>query len=152
MTLHTIKIKYIYFCFSLQFDSFTRSLSIDPNSPNFKIVTDGQLPLRQCLHPEACAKELDLPDYYWRFSDLRKEFVRHKAGDLSKALIPINDASKMNNNLPSLPMVPASIGDMLNGKFYLSNNFEIRINYIYCYQYRTVQSLFLIITLTVKIK
>lgn len=105
------------FSISFQFDHFTRSLSIDPNSPSVKFVADGQLPLRQCLHPEACAKDIDLPDYYWRFSDLRKEFVRHKAGDLSKALIPINDASKLNNNLPSLPVIPASIADMLSGKF-----------------------------------
>lgn len=104
---------------SLQFDSYARSLSIDPNSPHFRIVTDGQLPLRQCLHPEACAKDINLPSYYWRFCDLRKEFMRHKAGDLSKALVPVSDATKLNNNnnnLPSLPSVPASIAEMLSGK------------------------------------
>uniref|UniRef100_A0A336MCR4 CSON009650 protein n=1 Tax=Culicoides sonorensis TaxID=179676 RepID=A0A336MCR4_CULSO len=85
-----------------EFDSYTRSLSIDPNSSNFRLVTDGQLPLRQCLHPEACAKEIDLPSYYWRFCDLRKEYVRFKSGDLSKALVPASDASKLNN-MPSLP-------------------------------------------------
>ncbi|GFG34298.1 hypothetical protein Cfor_07093, partial [Coptotermes formosanus] len=34
----------------------------------------GQLPLRQCLHPETCSKNLDLPNYYAYFHDLRKEF------------------------------------------------------------------------------
>jgi hypothetical protein len=37
-------------------------------------VTDGQLPLRQCLHPESCTKGFDLPSYYNAFFDLRKEF------------------------------------------------------------------------------
>ncbi|KDR24242.1 RNA-binding protein fusilli, partial [Zootermopsis nevadensis] len=39
-----------------------------------RFVTDGQLPLRQCLHPETCSKNLDLPGYYSYFHDLRKEF------------------------------------------------------------------------------
>ncbi|XP_052741145.1 RNA-binding protein fusilli isoform X1 [Bicyclus anynana] len=59
-----------------QFDEFVRSLQVDPHSPLFRLVTDGQPPLRQCLHPEACSKELDLPTYYARFHDLRKEYVR----------------------------------------------------------------------------
>lgn len=41
-----------------------------------RLVTDGQLPLRQCLHPEACRKEIDLPSYYTAFHDLRKEVCR----------------------------------------------------------------------------
>ncbi|XP_023947834.2 RNA-binding protein fusilli-like [Bicyclus anynana] len=59
-----------------RFDEFVRSLQVDPHSPLFRLVADGQPPLRQCLHPEACSKELDLPSYYARFHDLRKEFVR----------------------------------------------------------------------------
>lgn len=39
-----------------QFDEFVRSLQVDPHSPLFRLVTDGQPPLRQCLHPEACSK------------------------------------------------------------------------------------------------
>ncbi|XP_063696115.1 RNA-binding protein fusilli isoform X1 [Culicoides brevitarsis] len=95
-----------------EFDSYTRSLSIDPTSSNFRLVTDGQLPLRQCLHPEACAKEIDLPSYYWRFCDLRKEFVSFKSGDLSKALVPAADATKLIN-MPNLPATPNSIAEML---------------------------------------
>ncbi|XP_059608445.1 RNA-binding protein fusilli isoform X2 [Phlebotomus argentipes] len=95
-----------------QFDAYARSLSIDPTSPNFRIVTDGQLALRQSLHPEASAKDIQLPSYYWRFSDLRKEMVRCKSGDLSRALIPITDAKKLVN-MPSLPPLPGSIADML---------------------------------------
>ncbi|XP_063629284.1 RNA-binding protein fusilli isoform X1 [Cydia splendana] len=59
-----------------QFDEFARSLQVDPHSPLFRLVTDGQPPLRQCLHPEACSKELTLPAHYARFHDLRKEFMR----------------------------------------------------------------------------
>lgn len=106
--------------FYFQFDTYTRSLSIDPNSSNFRLVTDGQLPLRQCLHPEACSKEIDLPSYYWKFCDLRKEFVRFKAGDLSKALVPASDASKLNN-MPSLPSTPNSIAEMMSGKLSLNS-------------------------------
>jgi len=40
------------------------------------LITDGQLHLRQCLFPEAQRKGLlPLPDYYYRFHDLRKEFA-----------------------------------------------------------------------------
>lgn len=60
--------------FLLQFDTYVRSLQIDPDSPLFRLVTDGQLPLRQCLHPEACSKNIDLPSYYYLFHDLRKDF------------------------------------------------------------------------------
>ncbi|CAG7819134.1 unnamed protein product [Allacma fusca] len=42
----------------------------------FTLVVDGQLPLRQCLHPEACAKEISLPAYYNSFFDLKKEFAK----------------------------------------------------------------------------
>lgn len=61
-------------CLLLQFDLFVRSLQIDPESPLFRLVTDGQLPLRQCLHPEASSKNIELPSYYFRFHDLRKDF------------------------------------------------------------------------------
>lgn len=50
----------------------------DPYNSGFRIVTDGQLPLRQSLHPEACRKEFDIPSYYSMFHDLRKEVARFK--------------------------------------------------------------------------
>ncbi|KAH1001153.1 hypothetical protein HUJ04_013400 [Dendroctonus ponderosae] len=55
------------------FEGYCASLELDPRSPDFRIVTDGQLPIRQCLHPEAWRKEFELPDYYNVFHDLRKE-------------------------------------------------------------------------------
>ncbi|KAJ6647673.1 Corepressor interacting with RBPJ 1, partial [Pseudolycoriella hygida] len=91
-----------------KFDQYVRSLSIDPDSPSFRLVTDGPLPLRQCLHPEACAKDIELPSYYCRYSDLKKEFVKCKSSttpDLSRALIPVKDVSK----LPNMPMPTVSL-------------------------------------------
>lgn len=58
------------------FDHYVRSLGVDPCSAGFHLITDGQLPLRQCLHPEACTKDLELPPYYCTFHDLRKEVTR----------------------------------------------------------------------------
>ncbi|XP_058828750.1 RNA-binding protein fusilli isoform X1 [Topomyia yanbarensis] len=95
-----------------QFDAYTRSLKIDPHGSGFRLVTDGQLPLRQCLHPEASAKDIQLPAYYWRFSDLRKEYVRCKAGDLARALVPVSDVTKLHT-MPRLPTTPASVAEMM---------------------------------------
>jgi hypothetical protein len=61
----------VIFSFLFQFDSYLRSSQIDQNE--LVLVTDGQLPLRQCLHPSAGFKEIHLPPYYWKFSDLKKE-------------------------------------------------------------------------------
>lgn len=98
-----------------QFDSYIRSLSIDPSSPAVRLVTDGQLPLRQSLHPEACTKDIKLPAYYWRFSDLRKEYVRHRSGDVSQALVALSEAKKLQTLAPTTPL-PASINDMFTGE------------------------------------
>lgn len=112
-TFITWLITFFSLFFLLQFDTYLRSLKIDQN--NICLVTDGQLPLRQCLHPEAGAKEIHLPSYYWKFSDLKKEYVQSKSGDLSRALIPINDVSKLPN-MPALPQAPATLADILIGK------------------------------------
>ncbi|EEC12486.1 hypothetical protein IscW_ISCW009081 [Ixodes scapularis] len=40
----------------------------------FYFVTDGQLTLRQALHPEAVRHGILLPDAFYHFFDLRKEF------------------------------------------------------------------------------
>ena len=64
----------------LQLDEyFGKGLKVDADSKagasqQMVWVTDGQLPLRQCLHPESCTKGFDLPGYYNAFFDLRKEF------------------------------------------------------------------------------
>lgn len=100
--------------FIYQFDQEIRVRNIDPDSPTFRIITDGQLPLRQCLHPEACAKDLELPSYYCKFSDLRKEYVRYKSNGLSRALVPVEDVKNLSN-MPPLPSQPTSIAEMFTG-------------------------------------
>ncbi|XP_067005775.1 RNA-binding protein fusilli isoform X2 [Anabrus simplex] len=58
-----------------QFEQYVRAtFHICPSTHSLRFVTDGQLPLRQCLHPEACSKNIELPSYYSAFHDLRKEF------------------------------------------------------------------------------
>ncbi|XP_016985347.1 RNA-binding protein fusilli isoform X2 [Drosophila rhopaloa] len=108
-----------------EFDAYLRSLSL--HDTEIKLVTDGQLPLRQCLHREASAKDVELPAYYNRFSDLRKEFLRYKSGDLARALVPVKDVKKMLQ-APTLPM-PQSIAEMLgelNTSSVEDNDFFIR--------------------------
>ncbi|KRX97092.1 Epithelial splicing regulatory protein 2 [Trichinella pseudospiralis] len=43
---------------------------------NALFVTYGQTPLRQCLHPEAANKGINLSEPYWQFCDLRKEYCQ----------------------------------------------------------------------------
>lgn len=58
-----------------QFDTWWSSLKCIPPGTVPRFVVDGQAPLRQCLHPEACNKDIELPNYYTLFHDLRKEFM-----------------------------------------------------------------------------
>jgi len=59
------------------------------------LVTDGQLPLRQCLLPETCNKGIDLTPLYTSFFDLRKEFRKC----LSQAPPLINSVQDMINRI-----------------------------------------------------
>ncbi|EFX70109.1 hypothetical protein DAPPUDRAFT_202511, partial [Daphnia pulex] len=73
---------HLYFHVFQQVDSFLQKLSteVEHKPPmgqptNIVIVTDGQLPLRQCLLPETCSKGInDPPAVFGIFYDLRKEF------------------------------------------------------------------------------
>lgn len=64
------------FILFFQFDTYVKSLNIEPQAPMFRIVTDGQLPIRQCLHRESSIKDIELPEYYNVFHDLRKDFSK----------------------------------------------------------------------------
>jgi hypothetical protein len=61
--------------------------------PPVTLVTDGQLPLRQCFHPEACNKSIDVPPYYYSFFDLRKEF--RKAYGTEDVVVDIHAVNDM---------------------------------------------------------
>ncbi|CAG11919.1 unnamed protein product, partial [Tetraodon nigroviridis] len=41
------------------------------------LCTDGQLHIRQVIHPEAASKNILVPDCFYAFTDLRKEFKKH---------------------------------------------------------------------------
>lgn len=75
------------------FEQYARALGIEPASPGFRLVTDGQLPLRQCLHPEAYKKDIELPEYYCTFHDLRKELGRFLGG--GKLEEPLQNVKEM---------------------------------------------------------
>uniref|UniRef100_A0A3Q2XGP1 Epithelial splicing regulatory protein 1 n=1 Tax=Hippocampus comes TaxID=109280 RepID=A0A3Q2XGP1_HIPCM len=46
------------------------------------LCTDGQLHIRQVIHPEAASKSILIPDCFYSFFDLRKEFKTHFPSDL----------------------------------------------------------------------
>ncbi|XP_014675115.1 PREDICTED: epithelial splicing regulatory protein 1-like isoform X2 [Priapulus caudatus] len=68
-----------------QFDQFARTKLHGDAGGSFHFVTDGQLHFRQCLHPEAGNKNVELPPYFYSFFDLRKEFKKfyHQVEDVS---------------------------------------------------------------------
>ncbi|KAH9362421.1 hypothetical protein HPB48_020169 [Haemaphysalis longicornis] len=57
-----------------QFSQWARARLEAEAGGQFYFVTDGQLPLRQALHPEAVRHGVMLPDAFYHFFDLRKEF------------------------------------------------------------------------------
>ena len=59
-------------------DRFDSEVARKSLNHNFVLVTDGQLHLRQCLFPEAQRKNIKLPNYYYKFHDLRKEYMAAK--------------------------------------------------------------------------
>ncbi|KAL6441482.1 hypothetical protein ACFW04_003578 [Cataglyphis niger] len=58
-----------------KFEAWWSSMSGVTFGAKPRFVVDGQAPMRQCLHPETCNKEIKLPEHYNYFYDLRKEFV-----------------------------------------------------------------------------
>ncbi|XP_032375348.1 epithelial splicing regulatory protein 1 isoform X1 [Etheostoma spectabile] len=50
------------------------------------LCTDGQLHIRQVIHPEAASKNILVPDCFYSFFDLRKEFKKHFPASDLKAL------------------------------------------------------------------
>lgn len=59
-----------------ELDQFSKGKLHSESGRSFTIITDGQLHLRQVLHPEACTKGITLPSYFSSFYDLRKEFKK----------------------------------------------------------------------------
>lgn len=64
-----------------EIERWIMSLGVHPDvgGRQFQFVTDGQLHMRTCLHPEAVRKSIPLAPHYYSFFDLRREFrMRYK--------------------------------------------------------------------------
>ncbi|KAM6967859.1 epithelial splicing regulatory protein 1 isoform 2-T2 [Aplochiton taeniatus] len=55
----------------------TNEVNIAGRGTSVCLCTDGQLHIRQVIHPEAAGKNIVVPDCFYTFFDLRKEFREH---------------------------------------------------------------------------
>ncbi|UXI19498.1 hypothetical protein NH340_JMT05441 [Sarcoptes scabiei] len=62
------------------------------------LITDGQEHLRQVIHPESMKKSIELPEYFYKFFDLRKEFQQYSHCNEIKS---IDDMLKFLNTTES---------------------------------------------------
>ncbi|XP_032455398.1 RNA-binding protein fusilli isoform X2 [Nasonia vitripennis] len=80
-----------------QFETWWSSLTCVAAGSTPRFVVDGQAPLRQCLHPQACNKNIDLPSHYSVFHDLRKEFSACYSTNDELSLLSIQDMMQYFN-------------------------------------------------------
>ncbi|XP_041798410.1 epithelial splicing regulatory protein 1 isoform X1 [Chelmon rostratus] len=85
------------------------------------LCTDGQLHIRQVIHPEAASKNILVPDCFYSFFDLRKEFKKHFPASDLKALnvhvmaeflsIPVDETAMWDSSATLDPsaILPAEI-------------------------------------------
>uniref|UniRef100_A0A3P8UGW1 Epithelial splicing regulatory protein 1 n=1 Tax=Cynoglossus semilaevis TaxID=244447 RepID=A0A3P8UGW1_CYNSE len=64
------------------------------------LCTDGQLHIRQVIHPEAASKNILVPDCFYSFTDLRKEFKKH---------FPSSDLKALNVHVMAESTLPATV-------------------------------------------
>ncbi|XP_036929392.1 epithelial splicing regulatory protein 1 isoform X4 [Acanthopagrus latus] len=68
------------------------------------LCTDGQLHIRQVIHPEAASKNILVPECFYSFFDLRKEFKRH---------FPTSDLKALNVHIMAESLsLPADVPNM----------------------------------------
>lgn len=115
--MHLMLTVYILF---FQFDTYVKSLNIEPQTPMFRIVTDGQLPIRQCLHREASIKDIELPEYYNVFHDLRKDFSKFYNAPQDQTFNSITDLvncillNNINNNFQKKNYITVRMRSLLD--------------------------------------
>ncbi|XP_071325258.1 epithelial splicing regulatory protein 1 isoform X3 [Trachinotus anak] len=68
------------------------------------LCTDGQLHIRQVIHPEAASKNILVPDSFYSFFDLRKEFKKHFPTSDLKALNVYNMSESLSIPVDVPPM------------------------------------------------
>uniref|UniRef100_A0AAQ5ZIN4 RRM domain-containing protein n=1 Tax=Amphiprion ocellaris TaxID=80972 RepID=A0AAQ5ZIN4_AMPOC len=103
-------------------DSFHLHLTNEVNSAgagtSVCLCTDGQLHIRQVIHPEAASKNILVPDCFYSFFDLRKEFKKHfTTSDLKdpSAVLPAEAAVQQVQLMASI--VLALLSDPFNHTF-----------------------------------
>lgn len=69
------------------------------NGVQFHLVCDGQQHLRQVLHPECTNKNITLPDYFYKFYDLKKEFRRFLRENMAESSNSTLNSSSNNDLL-----------------------------------------------------
>ena len=85
----------------LQFDRFLSAKGVHPEhgGRSFCLLTDGQAHLRQCVHHECCKKNINLPTYFYKFFDLRKEFRKFYKTEAIANLKAMNECILSQNNI-----------------------------------------------------
>lgn len=59
-----------------ELDNYLTTELVGEDGKTFCLLTDGQLHVRQCIHPQTTNKGIPIPEYFYNFFDLRKEFRR----------------------------------------------------------------------------
>ncbi|XP_037532233.1 epithelial splicing regulatory protein 1 isoform X1 [Nematolebias whitei] len=89
-SLHRADCVYTVTSLDSAFDTFNLQLTNEVNSAgagtSLCLCTDGQLHIRQVIHPEAASKNVLVPDSFYSFFDLRKVFKNHFPTSDLKAL------------------------------------------------------------------
>uniref|UniRef100_A0A8C3RD48 Epithelial splicing regulatory protein 1 n=2 Tax=Cyanoderma ruficeps TaxID=181631 RepID=A0A8C3RD48_9PASS len=99
---------------------FNQSVSNELNigvGTSFCFCTDGQLHIRQVLHPEASKKNILLPECFYSFFDLRKEFKKCCPGspEVSKLdVAAMTEYLNLDKNSPAFPYGASQVEDMGN--------------------------------------
>ncbi|NXK85952.1 ESRP1 protein, partial [Formicarius rufipectus] len=99
---------------------FNQSVSNELNigvGTSFCFCTDGQLHIRQVLHPEASKKNILLPECFYSFFDLRKEFKKCCPGspEVSKLdVAAMREYLNLDKNSPAFPYGASQVEDMGN--------------------------------------
>uniref|UniRef100_A0A5F8GZ48 Epithelial splicing regulatory protein 1 n=1 Tax=Monodelphis domestica TaxID=13616 RepID=A0A5F8GZ48_MONDO len=99
---------------------FNQSVSNELNigvGTSFCLCTDGQLHVRQILHPEASKKNVLLPECFYSFFDLRKEFKKCCPGspDIDKLdVAAMTDCLHLDKSVPTSRYGASEVEDMGN--------------------------------------
>uniref|UniRef100_A0A803YPR8 Epithelial splicing regulatory protein 1 n=1 Tax=Meleagris gallopavo TaxID=9103 RepID=A0A803YPR8_MELGA len=99
---------------------FNQSVSNELNigvGTSFCFCTDGQLHIRQVLHPETSKKNILLPECFYSFFDLRKEFKKCCPGspDISKLdVAAMTEYLNLDKNSSELAYGASRVEDMGN--------------------------------------